>query len=128
MKLYIKAYQMFSSASSRAFESWSGQDVPLPRQSMPFNLSTASFASIPLTSIQMPWVLPEQPPTNSQLVILPLSSSSRLICLEQTPVGKYEYFIVIPLFIIWNHIITETEKNPDNFIFLFLKLKIYVII
>ncbi len=69
---------------SSARASWSGHEVPRPRQSMPLSRATASSARMPSTSAAMPCVLPWQPPANSTLRITSPSSSIS-ICFEQVP-------------------------------------------
>lgn len=80
---------------SNACASWSGQEVGLKPQRMPFSLWMASFASMPSTSLEMPCKLPLHPPVKDTERIMPLSKSMS-IDVEQTPFGWY--FIKNPPF------------------------------
>ena len=71
-----------------ARQSWSGQLVPLPRQLMPSRRARTSSQSIPLTSEQMPWRFPWQPPSKATSCNL-LFSIVSVMRLEHTPWGMY---------------------------------------
>lgn len=71
---------------SRACASWSGHDVGLAPQRMPFRRVMTSEALAPSTSLAIPVVLPGQPPMNCRLCTRCSSSISNFIYLEHVPV------------------------------------------
>lgn len=90
---------MFFSNSSNALATWSGQDVPLAPQGIPFNLLIASSIFIPFTRCESPTVFPGHPPTILKFLIFP-SYICIIISLEHTPSGLYLYSILSPPFFI----------------------------
>lgn len=81
-------YVYFAIACCMARASWSGQEVPLPPQSIPWRRAITSSARIPSTSLATPWVLPPQPPKNLTLWTIPSSISKSIIALH-VPVVMY---------------------------------------
>ena len=74
-------------AASRAWASWSGQEVSLKPQRMPRIRRIASSALMPTTRLEMPCRFPEQPPRTSTFSMTFLSSRVTRIFLEHTPLG-----------------------------------------
>ena len=73
--------------------SWSrqtGHEVGRIPHLIPLRRDMASWTSIPSTSRATPWVLPEQPPTNSTDLII-LFSTSKLITWDQVPCVLYVF-------------------------------------
>lgn len=59
----------------RAWASWSGHDVPFPRQSMPRSRVMACEISVPRRSDASPWRFPWHPPWNVTSVMVCVVSS-----------------------------------------------------
>ena len=72
-------------AASIARASWSGHEVPRPRQSVHRNISATSVAGRLTASRLTPAVLPGHPPSNFTDVRIPFSSISKSMAFEQTP-------------------------------------------
>ena len=83
-----RGYYSSSFASSRAIASWSGHEVPLPPQSVPFKRRITSSTCMPSARRAIPCVFPLQPRVKRIFFTIP-SSSSKSIFAEQTPCGVY---------------------------------------
>lgn len=86
------------SACRRARASWSGHEVPRPRQSIPSRRAMVSSTFMPRTSAATPCVLPSQPPVKRTLRMMSLSSSMS-ICREQVPTQVWVRCRVMSVFV-----------------------------
>ena len=89
-----QAYFCLARADSSPQANWSGQEVLLAPQRMPFKRWIASWAGIPTTRAEIPWRLPLQPPRTYIFWMMPASSTSTRISWEQTPRGRNVYVMV----------------------------------
>jgi len=85
----ITVNRYFSFSISNALLSWSGHEVGLLPQRMPFVIAITSSMWRPCARRATPTVLPGQPPTNSTFRMMLLSSAVMLMQREHVPVVVY---------------------------------------